>query len=157
MAAILIVQECHPQFFIKQNINCSLSLAEGKIPPDEPPILPPIPVVGRDDKRRPGFSTPQATKKFREREWDRERGMDFDLMPPPGSNKKTTTTMDVDQTIDPNEPTYCICHQVSFEVNIYYNICGTYIYFNIYIKHFFSQFFAEKRFLFLIDIPGFIW
>ncbi|KAG8098143.1 hypothetical protein GUJ93_ZPchr0013g37976 [Zizania palustris] len=87
---------------------------EGKIPPDEPSILPPISAFSRDDKRRPGFSTPQATKKFREREWDRDRGMDFDLMPPPGTNKKTTMPMDVDQTIDPNEPTYCICHQVSY-------------------------------------------
>ncbi|KAL5209294.1 hypothetical protein ABZP36_004917 [Zizania latifolia] len=87
---------------------------EGKIPPDEPSILPPISAFSRDDKRRPGFSTPQATKKFREREWDRDRGMDFDLMPPPGSNKKITMPMDVDQTIDPNEPTYCICHQVSY-------------------------------------------
>ena len=44
--------------------------------------------------------------------------MDFDLMPPPGSSKKAGTSMDVDQTIDPNEPTYCICHQVSFEDNV---------------------------------------
>ncbi|TVU45025.1 hypothetical protein EJB05_04494, partial [Eragrostis curvula] len=87
---------------------------EGKLPPDEPPVLPPIPVVSRDDKRRLGFSTPQASKKFREREWDRDRGMDFDLMPPPGSSKKASTSMDVDQTIDPNEPTYCICHQISY-------------------------------------------
>ena len=50
-----------------------------------------------------------------EREWDRERGMDFDLMPPPGSSKKAGTSMDVDQMIDPNEPMYCICHQVSFD------------------------------------------
>ncbi|KQJ83904.1 PHD finger protein ING2 isoform X1 [Brachypodium distachyon] len=84
---------------------------EGKIPPDEPHILPPMPVGGRDDKRRHGLSTPQATKKFREREW--ERVMDFDLMPPPGSNKKTVTS-DADQMIDPNEPTYCVCHQVSY-------------------------------------------
>jgi inhibitor of growth protein 4 len=52
--------------------------------------------------------------------------MDFDLMPPPGSSKKAGTSMDVDQTIDPNEPTYCICHQVSFEdnmrVNIFWNL-----------------------------------
>ncbi|KAG2545899.1 PHD finger protein ING2-like [Panicum virgatum] len=87
---------------------------EGKLPPDEPPVLPPVPVVSRDEKRRLGFSTPQPSKKFREREWDRERGMDFDLMPPPGSSKKAGTSMDVDQMIDPNEPTYCICHQVSY-------------------------------------------
>ncbi|KAF8775655.1 hypothetical protein HU200_004434 [Digitaria exilis] len=88
---------------------------EGKIPPDEPSVLPPVPVVSRDEKRRLGFSTPQASKKFREREWDRERGMDFDLMPPPGSSKKAGTSMDVDQSmIDPNEPTYCICHQISY-------------------------------------------
>lgn len=85
---------------------------EGKIPPDEPHILPQMPVGGRDDKRRHILGTPQATKKFREREW--ERGMDFDLMPPPGSSKKTATSMDADQMIDPNEPTYCVCHQVSY-------------------------------------------
>ncbi|CAD6206641.1 unnamed protein product [Miscanthus lutarioriparius] len=87
---------------------------EGKIPSDEPTVLPLVQVVSRDEKRRFGFSTPQASKKFREREWDRERGMDFDLMPPPGSSKKAGTSMDVDQTIDPNEPTYCICHQISY-------------------------------------------
>ncbi|XP_047092510.1 PHD finger protein ING2-like isoform X1 [Lolium rigidum] len=86
---------------------------EGKIPPDEPHILPPMPMGGREEKRRHGFSTPQA-KKFREREWERERGMDFDLMPPPGSSKKAAVSMDVEQMIDPNEPTYCICHQVSY-------------------------------------------
>ncbi|KAI4965261.1 hypothetical protein ZWY2020_054948 [Hordeum vulgare] len=38
-----------------------------------------------------------------------------DLMLPPGSsNKKAVASMDVDQMIDPNEPTYCICHQVSY-------------------------------------------
>ncbi|XP_039787164.1 PHD finger protein ING2-like [Panicum virgatum] len=94
---------------------------EGKIPPDEPPVLPPVPVVSRDEKRRLGFSTPQSSKKFREREWDRERGMDFDLMPPPGSSKKAGTSMDVDQMIDPNEPTYCICHQVSYGDMIAYD------------------------------------
>jgi len=89
---------------------------EGKIPPDEPHILPAMPMGGREEKRRHGFSTPQATKKFREREWDRdrERGMDFDLMPPPGSSKKTAASVDMEQMIDPNEPTYCICHQVSY-------------------------------------------
>ncbi|XP_048531783.1 PHD finger protein ING2 isoform X2 [Triticum urartu] len=91
---------------------------EGKIPPDEPHILPPMPVGGREERRRSSFSTPQAARKFvREKEWerDRERGMDFDLMPPPGSsNKKAVASMDVDQMIDPNEPTYCICHQVSY-------------------------------------------
>lgn len=112
----------YPLIFIKQIINFSLLISEGKIPPDEPTVLPLVPVVSRDEKRRFGFSTPQASKKFREREWDRERGIDFDLMPPPGSSKKAGTSMDVDQTIDPNEPTYCICHQVSFEDNIRVNI-----------------------------------
>ena len=132
-----------------------LSLAEGKIPPDEPPILPPMPMGGRDDKRRHGFHTPQATKKLREREWERERGMDFDLMPPPGSTKKAVASMDVDQMIDPNEPTYCICHQVSLKL-MYVNIPGICICINIYIEHIFS-YFAEKIFLFLVDISGFIW
>jgi hypothetical protein len=121
--------------FFEQIIDIPLSLTEGKIPPDEPPVLPPIPVVIRDDKRRLGFSTPQASKKFREREWD--RGMDFDLMPPPGSSKKAGTSMDLDPMIDPNEPTYCICHQVCFEnYKCSYNFHGTYIC-NVYINHFF--------------------
>lgn len=85
---------------------------EGKIPPDEPAILPPLPVVTRDEKRKAGYLTPQS-KRFRERDW--ERDMDLELMPPPGSHKKfIPASVDVDQPIDPNEPTYCVCHQVSF-------------------------------------------
>jgi hypothetical protein len=116
-----------------------LSLAEGKIPPDEPHILPPMPMGGREEKRRHGFITPQASKKFREREWERERGMDFDLMPPPGSSKKAAASMDVEQMIDPNEPTYCICHQVSLKL-ICVNILGNSICISIYIAHVFSNF-----------------
>ena len=34
-------------------------------------------------------------------------------MSPPGSQRKDfATAVDVDQPIDPNEPTYCVCHQV---------------------------------------------
>ncbi|KAE8684997.1 PHD finger protein ING2 [Hibiscus syriacus] len=63
---------------------------EGKISPDEPAILPPLPIVPKRDR-------------------------DFKLMPPPGSHKKDfATPLEVDQPIDPNEPTYCVCHQVSF-------------------------------------------
>lgn len=44
---------------------------------------------------------------YREREWDRERDRDFELMPIPGSHKKELAApVDVDQPIDPNEPTY---------------------------------------------------
>lgn len=88
---------------------------EGKIPPDEPAILPPLPIIIREEKRKSsGYITPQS-KRFREREWDRERDMDHELMPPPGSLKKIIpVSVDVDQPIDPNEPTYCVCHQVSF-------------------------------------------
>ena len=43
----------------------SILIAEGKIPSDEPTVLPLVPVVSRDEKRRFGFSTPQASKKFR--------------------------------------------------------------------------------------------
>uniref|UniRef100_A0A803PX49 C2H2-type domain-containing protein n=1 Tax=Cannabis sativa TaxID=3483 RepID=A0A803PX49_CANSA len=50
-----------------------------------------------------------------ERDWDRDRDRDFELMPPPGSHKKDfATPVDAEQPIDPNEPTYCVCHQVSF-------------------------------------------
>ncbi|THU64772.1 hypothetical protein C4D60_Mb01t29960 [Musa balbisiana] len=87
---------------------------EGKIPPDEPAILPPLPIVNRDEKRKGGYLTPQP-KRLRERDWDRDRDMDIELMPPPGSDRKNIpASADVDQPIDPNEPTYCVCHQVSF-------------------------------------------
>ncbi|KAJ4721236.1 PHD finger protein ING [Melia azedarach] len=89
---------------------------EGKIPADEPAILPPLPIIPKIEKRKPLYVTPQSRRlDFRDRDWDRERDRDFELMPPPGSHKKDFATgMDVDQPIDPNEPTYCVCHQVSF-------------------------------------------
>lgn len=83
-------------------------MTEGKIPPEEPAILPLV----NNEKRRGGYITPQP-KRFRERDWDREREMDIELMPPPGSHKKNiSASSDADQPIDPNEPTYCVCHQV---------------------------------------------
>lgn len=91
-------------------------LSEGKIPPDEPAILPPMPIVPKTEKRRPIYITPPSKRlDYRDRDWDRERDRDFELMPPPGGHKKeyvTPMAMDVDQPIDPNEPTYCVCHQV---------------------------------------------
>lgn len=87
-------------------------MTEGKLPPDEPAVLPPLPVASREERRKGGnvgYITPQSSKRLKhEREWD------VDLMPPPGSNKKnsTATYVEPDQPIDPNEPTYCICHQV---------------------------------------------
>ncbi|KAL5708664.1 PHD finger protein ing2 [Ranunculus cassubicifolius] len=86
---------------------------EGKIAPDEPAILPPLPLLPKDEKKK--SYPPSYSKKFdyRDRDWDRDR--DFELMPPPGSLKKNVPApVDVDQPIDPNEPTYCVCHQVSF-------------------------------------------
>ncbi|KAJ0014393.1 hypothetical protein Pint_20173 [Pistacia integerrima] len=88
---------------------------EGKIAPDEPAILPPLPIIPKSEKRKfTVYGTPQSKRlDFRDREWDRERDRDFELMPPPGSHKKDfSAPMDVDQPIDPNEPTYCVCHQV---------------------------------------------
>ncbi|XVF06226.1 hypothetical protein REPUB_Repub06bG0029300 [Reevesia pubescens] len=89
---------------------------EGKIPPDEPAILPPIPIIPKFEKRKSFYGTPQAKRlDYRDRDWDREHDRDFELMPPPGSHKKDLAIpFDVDQPIDPNEPTYCVCHQVSF-------------------------------------------
>ncbi|KAK7281101.1 hypothetical protein RIF29_08797 [Crotalaria pallida] len=90
---------------------------EGKIPPDEPAILPPLPIVPKTEKRsRPLYGTPQSKRiDYRDRDWDRERDRDFELMPPPGSQKKEyAIPVNVDQPIDPNEPTYCVCNQVSF-------------------------------------------
>lgn len=87
---------------------------EGKIPPHEPAILPPVPIVYKDEKRKGGYTTPQP-RKFRERDWGREQDMDIEFMPPPSSHKKNIpASVDADQPIDPNEPTYCVCHQVSF-------------------------------------------
>lgn len=91
---------------------------EGKIAPDEPPILPPLPIVPKNEKRKSVvYGTPQPKRfDYRDRDWDRERDRDFELMPPPGGHRKGdyATTIDIDQPIDPNEPIYCVCHQVSF-------------------------------------------
>ncbi|CAN1167907.1 PHD finger protein ING2 [Linum perenne] len=90
---------------------------EGKIPQDEPAILPPLPImIPKPEKRKHFYGTPQSRRTdFRDRDWDRERDRDFELMPPPGSNRKDfAVPVDMDQPIDPNEPTYCVCHQVSF-------------------------------------------
>ncbi|GMH20080.1 hypothetical protein Nepgr_021921 [Nepenthes gracilis] len=89
---------------------------EGKIRPDELAIFPSMPLVPKNEKRKTVYGTPQSRRfDYRERDWDRERDKDSELMPPPGSHKKDfPVPIDVDQPIDPNEPTYCICHQVSF-------------------------------------------
>ncbi|XP_038998966.1 PHD finger protein ING2-like isoform X2 [Hibiscus syriacus] len=89
---------------------------EGKISPDEHAILPPLPIVPKVEKRKPIYFTPPSKRlDYRDRDWDRERDRGFKLMPPPGSHKKDfATPLEVDQPIDPNEPTYCVCHQVSF-------------------------------------------
>ena len=89
-------------------------LLECKISADEPAILPPLPIIPKIEKRKSIYVTPQSKRlDFRDRECDRERDRDFELMPPPGSHRKDfTAAMDVDQPIDPNEPTYCVCHQV---------------------------------------------
>jgi inhibitor of growth protein 4 len=91
--------------------------SEGKLSPDEPAILPPLPIiVPKIEKRRNFYGTPQSQSKridFRDRDWDRERDRDFELMPPPGSHRKDfPVPVEVEQPIDPNEPTYCVCHQV---------------------------------------------
>ncbi|KAJ0784342.1 putative chromatin regulator PHD family [Helianthus annuus] len=89
--------------------------AEGKLPADEPAILPPLPLVPKNEKRKLPYSTPQSKKlDYRDREWD-HRDRDFELMPPPGGFKRDyATPLEMDQPIDPNEPTYCVCHQVSY-------------------------------------------
>ena len=96
-------------------------LVEGKLAADEPAILPTLPLVPKNEKRKPIYGTPQSKKlDYRDRDWDRERDRDFELMPPPGSgNKKDfTAPVDVDQPIDPNEPTYCVCNQVLPSVHL---------------------------------------
>lgn len=76
------------------------TLSEGKIPADEPAILPPLPIIPKIEKRKPFYGTPQPKRlDFRDRDWDRERDRDFELMPPPGSQKREfTTPMDVDRS-----------------------------------------------------------
>ncbi|CAA2933328.1 PHD finger protein ING2-like isoform X2 [Olea europaea var. sylvestris] len=89
---------------------------EGKLAPDDPVVLPPLPLVPKNEKRKYLYGTPQSKRfDYRDRDWDRERDRDFELMPPPGSLKKDfSSPVELDQPIDPNEPTYCVCHQVSF-------------------------------------------
>jgi inhibitor of growth protein 4 len=96
---------------------------EGKIPQDEPAILL---SASRDDKRKAHFFTPLGKRidsrldrersLEKERDRERERDRDSELMPPPGSHRKKSLPppTDIDQPIDPDEPTYCICGQVSF-------------------------------------------
>ncbi|XP_054776929.1 PHD finger protein ING2-like isoform X2 [Prosopis cineraria] len=83
---------------------------------DEPAILSPLAIVPKSEKRKSLCGAPLSKRlDYRDRDWDWERDRDFELMPPPGSHKKEyATPMDIDQPIDPNEPTYCICHQVSY-------------------------------------------
>lgn len=101
-----------------------------KIPPDEPAILPSF--ASREDKRKARFCTPMAKRiesrpdrereqkereREREKERDREREKDYELMPPPGTMRKKTVPCPADMDhlpVDPDEPTYCICGQVSF-------------------------------------------
>ncbi|KAL6532504.1 PHD finger protein ing2 [Orobanche gracilis] len=89
---------------------------EGKIAQDEPAVLPPLPFVPKSEKRKSLYGTPQSRRPdYKDMEWDRERDRDFELMPPPGSLRKDfASPIELDQPIDPNEPTYCVCHQVSF-------------------------------------------
>lgn len=104
------VQYRHPLYFLICFFFHYSSLSEGKIPPDEPSLLPPLPIVPKPEKRKSFYGTPQSKKiDYRDREWDRDK--DFELMPPPGSNRKDLVPID-EQPIDPNEPTYCVCHQV---------------------------------------------
>ena len=83
-----------------------------------------MPIVVKSEKRKSVYGTPQPRRpEYRDRDWDRDRDRDrerdrdrdrdFELMPPPGSHKKDFgMSVDADQPIDPNEPTYCVCHQV---------------------------------------------
>ncbi|KAE8686629.1 PHD finger protein ING2 [Hibiscus syriacus] len=44
---------------------------EGKIPPDEPAILPPLPIVPKLEKLKPIYFTPQSKRlDYRDRDWD---------------------------------------------------------------------------------------
>lgn len=82
-------------------------------------MLPPLPLVPKGEKRKLLYGTPQSKRlDYKDRDWDRERDRDFELMPPPGSLKKDfASPIELDQPIDPNEPTYCVCHQVKLLFN----------------------------------------
>ena len=46
-------------------------------------------------------------------------------MPPPGGLKREfAAPVDIDQPIDPNEPTYCVCHQVLLLFNMFVCFSG---------------------------------
>ncbi|KAI4378382.1 hypothetical protein MLD38_015869 [Melastoma candidum] len=84
---------------------------DGKLPPEEPVILPPLPLVPRPEKRRISYGPPQSGR----RNWERDSYRDSDYIPPRGDfGKDLSVMMEVDQFTDPNEPTYCICNQVSY-------------------------------------------
>lgn len=88
---------------------------EGKISQDEPAILPPLPIIPKNEKRKSIYGALQWKRPdYGDRDWDRERDKDVELMPPPGTKRDYAIHVDIDQPIDPNEPTYCVCHQVSF-------------------------------------------
>lgn len=116
---------CAPYVFFWSNVHLlifplflfvSFSIfSEGKIPAEVPAILPPLPLVPKSEKRKSYYGALQSSKRFDYRDWDsyRDRDRDFELMPPPGSHKREfTVPLDIDQPIDPNEPTYCVCNQV---------------------------------------------
>lgn len=115
------------------NLVLSYLTTEGKVLNDEPYVSP---LTLKDEKRKLQFLTPigkrldtklerdrgleSVRESARERERDRDRDRDSELMPPPGSQKKRSlpAPTDVDQPIDPNEPTYCICGQVCIETSL---------------------------------------
>ncbi|KAK1386481.1 PHD finger protein ING [Heracleum sosnowskyi] len=88
---------------------------EGKLSPDEPAILPPVPLVPKIEKRK-SVNVAPLWRKFSDmdRDWEQERDRDLELMPPPGILKNDYAPIEIDQPIDPNEPIYCVCNQVSF-------------------------------------------
>lgn len=90
---------------------------EGKVLYDEPYVSPFTP---KDEKRKLQFLTPvgkrldsklerdRGLETARERERDRGRDRDSEQK----KKKSLPAPTDVDQPIDPNEPTYCTCGQV---------------------------------------------
>ncbi|CAO2822056.1 unnamed protein product [Amaranthus hypochondriacus] len=90
---------------------------EGKLAQEEPAILPPLPIdtAQKSEKKRNAYGASHSRRFYRDKDWDRERHKDSELMPPPGSHKKDfPVPVETYQPIDPNEPIYCVCNQVSF-------------------------------------------
>ncbi|GBG82274.1 hypothetical protein CBR_g34558 [Chara braunii] len=80
---------------------------EGKLPLDSPMVL----LSG--DKRKGDFRAPPFKRPDMRGDREREREMDMDQALG-AHRRKVQVEVEADQPVDPDEPKYCVCHQVSF-------------------------------------------